>query len=102
MITEHEMNLARHCISFAVAEGASGARVSLSKCVMDGCTMLNGSLDKVTHSADRSIYLYLFVDGAKVCFAADIHIRDLPLVEHLAQHIPVKRLPVVAVMAEDK
>ena len=71
MITEHEMNLARHCISFAVAEGASGVRVSLSKCVMDGCTMLNGSLDKVTHSADRSIYLYLFVDGRYGTFSTN-------------------------------
>ena len=52
--------------------------------------------------AVKVLLVYLVVDSAEVCFITDIHIRDLPLVEHLAQHIPVKRLPVVAVMTEDK
>ncbi len=62
MITEHEINIARDCIAYAVGHGADAARVSLSKSVMDGYTLLNGELDKVTHSADRSIYLYVFAD----------------------------------------
>ena len=59
MITENEIKAARHCISFAKANGADEVRVSLTKSVLDSCTMLNGKLDKVTHSADRSIYIYL-------------------------------------------
>lgn len=62
MITEKEISLARHCISYAVSHGADAARISLSKSVLDGYTLLNGDLDKVTHSADRSIYIYLFAD----------------------------------------
>ena len=63
MINEHEINLAKHCVRFAQENGADGARVVLSKSRTDSCNMLNGALDKVSHCADRSIYLYLFVDG---------------------------------------
>lgn len=71
MITEKEIQIARHCISYATANGADGIRVSLSKSVMDSCTLLNGELDKVTHSADRSIYIYLFVDGRYGTFSTN-------------------------------
>ena len=52
-------------------QGASAARVSLSKGSLDSCTMLNGELDKVTHSADRSVYLYIFVDGRYGTFSTN-------------------------------
>lgn len=71
MITEQEIQLARHCISYAVSHGADAARVSLSKSVMDGYTFLNGELDKVTHSADRSIYLYIFADSRYGTFSTN-------------------------------
>lgn len=71
MITEKEIQIARHCISYATANGADGIRVSLSKSMMDSCTLLNGELDKVTHSADRSIYIYLFVDGRYGTFSTN-------------------------------
>ena len=71
MITENEINIARYCISYAVEHGADAARVSLSKSVMDGHTLLNGELDKVTHSADRSIYLYIFADGRYGTFSTN-------------------------------
>ena len=51
--------------------GASAARVSLSKGSLDSCTMLNGELDKVTHSADRSVYIYIFVDGRYGTFSTN-------------------------------
>ncbi len=63
MITENEKELARHCIAYALEHGASQARVSLGKSVLDTFMMLNGTLDKVTRCADSSIYIYLFVDG---------------------------------------
>ena len=71
MITENEINIARECISFAVANGADATRVSLNKSVMDGYTLLNGELDKVTHSADRSIYLYIYAEGRYGTFSTN-------------------------------
>ena len=71
MINEHEIDIARYCISFAAAHGADAARVSMNKSVMDGYTLLNGELDKVTHSADRSIYLYIYADGRYGTFSTN-------------------------------
>ena len=71
MINNSEINIARHCINYAIQQGASAARVSLSKGSLDSCTMLNGELDKVTHSADRSVYLYIFVDGRYGTFSTN-------------------------------
>jgi len=62
-ITDQEIQLAKFCIEIATKEGASAARASLSKAVTDSYASLDGALDKVTHAADRSIYLHLFVDG---------------------------------------
>lgn len=63
MIGAHEIQIAKDCIRFALENGADAVRVYLSKSGIDSCSILNGELDKVTHSADRSIYFYLFVDG---------------------------------------
>ena len=71
MITGEERNIARHCIRYAMGNGADAIRVSLNKNVMDSCSMLNGELDKVSHSADRSIYMYLFVDGRYGTFSTN-------------------------------
>ena len=71
MININEINIAKHCIAYAMQQGASAARVSLSKGSLDSCTMLNGELDKVTHSADRSVYLYIFVDGRYGTFSTN-------------------------------
>lgn len=71
MITENEIRIAKDCIAFAVTNGVDAARVSLNKSVMDGYTLLNGELDKVTHSADRSIYLYIYVDGRYGTFSTN-------------------------------
>ena len=63
IITEKEIEAARFCLKCASNLGAEGARVSLSKNVLDTVALLNGGVDKVTHCADRSIYLYLYIDG---------------------------------------
>ena len=96
MITEKEILLAKHCISFATASGASGARVSLSKSVMDSCTMFNGKLDKVTHAADRSIYLYLFVDGRYGTFSTN------RLEKEGLEDFILKAIDMVRMLGEDK
>ena len=71
MITQEEIKTAQRCISIASEMGASASRVYLNKCVTDSYTILNGELDKVAHSADRSIYLYLFVDGRYGTFSTN-------------------------------
>ena len=76
MIETHEIDIARHCINFACANGADSARVNLNKSSIDSCNMLNGELDKVTHAADRSIYLYLYVDGRYGTFSTNMLEKD--------------------------
>ena len=76
MLTDNEIQLARHCVRHAMECGAEGVRVNLSKSVMDGCTMFNGNLDKVTHSADRSIYMYLFADGKYGTFSTNRIVKE--------------------------
>ena len=71
MIESNEIQIAKECIRIALEKGADGARVSLNKCVSDSVTLLNGEFDKVAHSADRSIYLYLFVDGRYGTFSTN-------------------------------
>lgn len=71
LLTENETEMARFCIERAMKLGASAVRVSLNKNVTDTVTVFNGQLDKVTHSSDRSIYLYLFVDGKYGTFSTN-------------------------------
>lgn len=71
MINTNEKHIAGFCIESALRQGASAARVSLTKSIIDSCMMLNGELDKVTHSADRSIYLYIYADGRYGTFSTN-------------------------------
>ena len=71
MINQNEIDIAKFCIKSALEQGASAARVSLTKSIIDSCMMLNGELDKVTHSADRSIYLYIYADGRYGTFSTN-------------------------------
>jgi len=63
MLTKEELDLGSMCLSVSLAHGASKVRVSLSKCVQSQLDTLNGELDKLTHSLDRSMAVNLFVDG---------------------------------------
>ena len=91
MITEHEIQIARHCISYAMGNGADAARVSLSKSVMDGYTFLNGELDKVTHSADRSIYLYIYADSRYGTFSTN-RLEEKELEDFISKAIIMVRM----------
>ena len=63
MITPKEIRLAEETLSFALAHGASSARITLNKSLLDLVAMRDGAVDKVTHSLDRSLQLSLFADG---------------------------------------
>ena len=71
MITELEIQTARMCIKTALEKGADSIRISLNKSVSDSITILNGETDKVSHSADRSFYFYMFVEGKYGTFSTN-------------------------------
>ena len=91
MFVANEIELARYCIEFAIKSGASAARLSLNKNVMDAYTVLNGELDKVSHSADRSIYFYLYVDGRYGTFSTN-RLEKKELEEFITQAIVMVRM----------
>ena len=96
MIKGYEMELAKKCISFATEAGADAARVSLGKCVTDAYTLLNGQLDKATHSADRSVYIYLFVDGRYGTFSTN-RLEEKELQDFICKAVEMARM-----LGEDK
>lgn len=96
MITRQETGIARDCIAFATANGADGVRISLTKSVTDSCTMLNGELDKVSHSADRSIFIYLFVDGRYGTFSTN-RLEKAELEDFI-----IKAIAMVRMLGEDR
>ena len=76
--------------------GAEGIRLSLNKNEMDSCSMLNGELDKVSHSADRSIYIYLYVDGKYGTFSTN------RLDEKEVENFISKAIVMVKMLGEDR
>lgn len=89
------MHIARRCMELAAKYGANASRVSLSKSIMDSVSVLNGELDKVTHSADRSVYIYLFVDGRFGTFSTN------RLVEEELDSFIAKAVDTVRMLAVD-
>lgn len=71
MLDDKEIEIGRKAIDFALGIGASDVRITLSKSVTDVFGMLDGRLDKVTHSLDLSLSLALFVDGRYGTFSTN-------------------------------
>ncbi|MBR6875597.1 MAG: TldD/PmbA family protein [Bacteroidales bacterium] len=63
MITDNELDFVREALDMAVRAGAQHARATLSLSEEDLVATLDGEVDRVTHCADRSLSLALFVDG---------------------------------------
>lgn len=91
MITKSEILSARRCISIALKNGASAVRVTLNKSVSDTCTILNSELDKVAHSADRSVYLCLYVDGRYGTFSTN-RLGDRKLEDFIMKAVAMVRM----------
>ena len=70
-LSEQEMGLAKHCLEFALKEGAQMCRITLSKTVMNLIGLLNGEVDKTSHALDRSMQVQLFVDGRYGSFSSN-------------------------------
>ena len=63
MITEKELAFVRQTLETARRLGAQKARATLSMSEEDLVATLDGEVDRVTHCADRSLALALFVNG---------------------------------------
>jgi len=70
-LTEEEMALARHCLAYALEQGAQQVRITLTKSLLNLIGVLNGEVDKVSHALDRSIQLQLFADGRYGTFSSN-------------------------------
>ena len=63
MLTDKELDFVREALQMALRQGAQKARATLSQSEEDLVATLDGEVDRVTHCADRSLSLALFVDG---------------------------------------
>ena len=71
VLTQEEMALARHCLQFALEQGASQVRITLTKSLLNLVGLLNGEVDKTSHALDRSLQLQLFVEGRFGSFSSN-------------------------------
>lgn len=71
IINQQEKDIAAFCVKAALKHGADQCRISLSKSIMDSFALLNGELDKVTHCADRSVYMYIYADSKYGTFSTN-------------------------------
>ena len=71
MISTHESELVKLSLETALEAGAQKARATLTKSEEDLVATLNGEIDRVTHCADCSLSLSLFVDGRYGSFSTN-------------------------------
>lgn len=71
ILTTEEMALARHCLNFALEQGADKVRITLTKSLLNLVGLLNGEVDKTSHALDRSLQLQLFVEGRFGSFSSN-------------------------------
>ena len=101
MIEKEEIAIARHGLKLALTYGAQKARLTLSKSLTNLCGMLNGELDKVSRSLDRSLSFNLLVDGRYGAFstnrldaaALEDFIRDSVATVRMLAADPCRELP---------
>ena len=63
LLTQEEITLAKHCLNYALEQGADAVRITLTKSLMNLVGLLNGEVDKTAHALDRSMQFQLFADG---------------------------------------
>ena len=71
LLTDEEIRIARHCLSYCLSLGAAQVRVTLNKSLMNLTGLLNGEVDKVSHALDRSLQLAIFADGRYGTFSSN-------------------------------
>ncbi|MBP5332778.1 MAG: TldD/PmbA family protein [Bacteroidales bacterium] len=104
-----EIELARKCMEFALEKGADKVRITLTKSILNLVGVLNGEVDKVTHSLDRSLQLNLFVDGKYGTFSSnrfekeglEAFITEAISTVRMLQKDPFRNLPAPERQAKD-
>lgn len=91
LLTQEEIKLAQHCLSYAQAQGAQKVRITLSKSLMNLIGLLNGEVDKTAHAVDRSLQLQLFVDGRFGTFSSN-RMESAGLEEFIREAIDTVRM----------
>ena len=71
MIKTEDIRLVEYALETALQAGADKARATFSRSGEDLVATLNGEIDKVTHCADSSLCMALFVDGRFGTFSTD-------------------------------
>ena len=71
MIKTEDIRLVEYALETALGAGADKARATFSRSGEDLVATLNGEIDKVTHCADSSLCMALFVDGRFGTFSTD-------------------------------
>ena len=66
-----EIELAKHCMAFALEHGADKVRITLTKSLLNLTGLLNGEVDKTAHALDRSLQLNIFADGRYGTFSSN-------------------------------
>ena len=94
LLNEAELSQARKFMDAALAGGARKCRVTISKSVMDLVGVLDGQVDKITHSMDRSVTLALFADGKYGTFSTN-------RIEDGIESFVAKAIETVKMMAPD-
>ena len=70
-LSEAEIELAKHCMAFALDNGAEKVRITLTRSLLNLVGVLNGEVDKVSHALDRSLQLNLFAEGRFGTFSSN-------------------------------
>ncbi len=76
MIGDKELAFVREALEMAREAGAQHARATLSVSEEDLVATLDGEVDRVTHCADRSLSMALFVDGRYGSYSTNKLDRD--------------------------
>ena len=71
MITAEEIRIVHEALGMALRHGAQKARATLNKSSEDFIATLNGEIDRVTRSDDRSISISLIADGRYGSFSTN-------------------------------
>lgn len=96
MISIYETGLVEKSLQLAREAGAQKARATLTKSEEDLIATLNGEVDRVTHCADSSLSLALFVDGRFGSFSTN------KLDEASLKDFIVKSVAIVRMISEDE
>lgn len=91
MINNHEIELLELSLKLAQEAGAQKARVTLTKSEEDLVATLNGEVDRVTHCADSSLSLALFVDSRYGSFSTNKLDRD-SLTDFIRKSVEITRM----------